>query len=140
MLRNINLSWKCFSPSCCYCCRLIHILLSPPCHFFSLRMRCASCMSFGIIVTHFPWIAHRLVSSKRPTRHASEASWRARTAVLCIRQSDLISWAISQTRRWNGAFLIKRFVFFWYLRISQRATVPGRQRWGFFMPPPKGSV
>jgi hypothetical protein len=55
--------------------------------------------------------------------------------VLCISKSDFMSQAILRTRRWKGAFLIKRSVFFWYLRISQRATVPGRQRWGFFMPP-----
>ena len=24
---------------------------------------------------------------------------------------------------------------FWYLRISRRATVPGRKRWGFLTPP-----
>ena len=30
-------------------------------------------MSFGMIVTRLAWIAHRLVSSKRPTRYASEA-------------------------------------------------------------------
>ena len=27
-------------------------------------------------------------------------------------------------------------MLFWYLRISRSATVPGRKRWGFFMPPP----
>jgi hypothetical protein len=95
-------------------------------HLFSPRMCCASWMSFGMIVTHFAWIAHSLLSSKRQTRYASEASWRARTAVLCIHKSDLKSVAISLTRRWKGAFLIKRSVFFWYLRISRMATVPGQ--------------
>ena len=38
----------------------------------SPRMRRASWMSFGMIVTRLAWIAHRLVSSKRPTRYASE--------------------------------------------------------------------
>lgn len=37
-------------------------------------MRRASCMSFGMIVTRFAWIAHRFVSSNRPTRYASDAS------------------------------------------------------------------
>ena len=102
---------------------------------FSSRMRCANCMSFGIIVTRFAWIAHSLVSWKRPTMYASAASWRARRAVLCIHKSNFKLQAILRTTRWKGAFLIKRSVPFWYLRISQRATVPGRQRWGFFMPP-----
>jgi hypothetical protein len=37
-------------------------------------------MSFGMIVTRLAWIAHRLVSSNRPTRYASQASWSASTA------------------------------------------------------------
>lgn len=41
---------------------------------FSPRSRRASCMSFGMIVTRFAWIAQRLVSSKRPTKYASAAS------------------------------------------------------------------
>ena len=39
-------------------------------HERSPRMRRASCMSLGWIVTRFAWIAHRFVSSKRPTRYA----------------------------------------------------------------------
>jgi hypothetical protein len=100
---------------------LLHFLLSS-----SPRMRCASRMSFGMIVTRFPCIAHSLVSEKRQTRYASKASWRARRTVLCICKSDLKLIAILQTRRWKGAFLINSSVFFWYLRILQRATVPGR--------------
>jgi len=34
----------------------------------SPRIRRASWMSFGMIVTRFAWIAHKLVSSKRPTK------------------------------------------------------------------------
>ena len=34
----------------------------------SPRMRRASWMSLGMIVTRLAWMAHRLVSSKRPTR------------------------------------------------------------------------
>ena len=41
----------------------------------------ASCMSFGMMVTLLAWMAQRLVSSKRPTRYASAASWRAMMAV-----------------------------------------------------------
>lgn len=40
----------------------------------SPRMRLASWMSLGMMVTRLAWIAHRLVSSKRPTRYASLAS------------------------------------------------------------------
>ncbi len=46
---------------------------------------------------------------------------------------------IGQPARYSGSVIdlsnIKRFVFFWYLRISRRAMVPGRQWWGFFTPP-----
>ena len=40
----------------------------------------ANCMSLGIMVTRFAWMAHKFVSSKRPIMYASAASWRARTA------------------------------------------------------------
>ncbi len=116
----------------CSCLSSSLLLLSLPplfhCrhHFLSPWMHCASRMSFGMIVTRFAWIAQSLLSSKRPTRYASKASWRARRAMLCIRISDFKSVAISLTRCWKGAFLIKRSVFFWYLWILRVATVPGR--------------
>ena len=97
-------------------------------------------MSFGMMVTRLAWIAHRLVSSKSPTRYASLASWRAITAELWNRRSVLKSWAISLTRRWNGSFLMRSSVLFWYLLISRRATVPGLYRWGFFTPPVAGAL
>ena len=34
----------------------------------SPRIRLASWMSLGMMVTHRAWMAHRLVSSNRPTR------------------------------------------------------------------------
>ena len=40
-------------------------------------------------------------------------------------RSDLKSWAISLTSLWNGSFLMRSSVDFWYLLISLRATVPG---------------
>ena len=92
------------------------------------------------MVTLLAWMAHKLVSSKRPTKYASEASWRAATAVLWNRKSVLKSWAISRTKRWNGSFRMSNSVDFWYLRISRRATVPGRYRWGFFTPPVAGAL
>jgi len=91
----------------------------------SPRIRRASCMSFGIIVTRLAWIAHKLVSSNSPTRYASEASCKAKTAELWNLRSVLKSWAISLTSLWKGSFLINNSVDFWYLRISRRATVPG---------------
>jgi len=44
-------------------------------------------MSLGIIVTRLAWIAHKLVSSNRPTRYASAASCNASTAWLWKRRS-----------------------------------------------------
>ena len=78
----------------------------------SPRIRRASWMSFGMIVTRFAWIAHKLVSSNRPTRYASEASCNARIAVLWKRKSVLKSWAISRTRRWKGNLRINKSVLF----------------------------
>ena len=46
----------------------------------SPRIRLASWISFGIMVTRLAWMAQRLVSSNSPTRYASEASCRASTA------------------------------------------------------------
>ncbi|CAN1829242.1 hypothetical protein LINPERHAP1_LOCUS32431 [Linum perenne] len=71
-----------------------------------------------MMVTRLAWMAHRLVSSKRPTRYASAASWRARTAWLWKRRSVCKTWAISRTSLWNGSFLMRSSVLFWYLRIS----------------------
>ena len=102
-------------------------------------MRLASWISLGMIVTRLAWIAHRLVSSKSPTRYASAASWSAATAELWNRRSVLKSWAISRTRRWKGSFRIRSSVLFWYFRISLRATVPGLNLWGFFTPPVAGA-
>merc|ERR1712029_183856 len=54
-------------------------------------------------------------------------------------RSVLKSWAISLTRRWNGSFLMRSSVDFWYLLISRRATVPGLYLWGFLTPPVAGA-
>jgi len=105
----------------------------------SPRMRRASWTSFGMMVTRLAWMAHKLVSSKRPTRYASDASWSARTAEDWNRKSVLKSCAISRTRRWNGSLRIKSSVDFWYLRISRSATVPGRYLCGFLTPPVAGA-
>ena len=77
----------------------------------SPRMRRASWMSFGIIVTRLAWIAHKLVSSNRPTRYASEASWKTRSAVDWNLIFFFKSWAISRTRRWKGDFWMRRSLF-----------------------------
>ena len=62
------------------------------------------------------------------------------TAELWKRRSVLKSCAISLTRRWNGSFLIKSSVLFWYLRISLKATVPGLYLCGFLTPPVAGAL
>jgi len=93
-----------------------------------------------MMVTLLAWIAHKLVSSKRPTKYASLASWRAATAELWNLKSVLKSWAISRTKRWKGSLRIKSSVDFWYLLISRRATVPGRYLCGFLTPPVAGAL
>ena len=55
------------------------------------------------------------------------------------RKSLLKSWAISLTSLWKGSLRMRSSVDFWYLRISRRATVPGRYRWAFFTPPVAGA-
>ena len=93
----------------------------------SPRMRRASWTSFGMMVTRLAWMAHKLVSSKRPTRYASDASWSANTAVLWKRKSVLKSCAISRTRRWNGSLRIKSSVDFWYLLRHRNDSSRTRQ-------------
>ena len=76
-------------------------------------------------------MAHKLVSSNRPTRYASAASCSTKIAPLAKFNLPLKSWAISRTSRWKGSLLIKSSVDFWNRRISRRATVPGLYRCGF---------
>ena len=91
------------------------------------------------MVTRLAWIAHKLVSSKRPTRYASDASWSARTAEDWNRKSVLKSCAISRTRRWNGELADQEFRGLLVRRISRSATVPGRYLCGFLTPPVAGA-
>ena len=99
----------------------------------------ANWTSFGMMVTLLAWIAHKLVSSNKPTKYASDASCKAKTAEDWNRKSVLKSWAISLTNLWNGNFLMSNSVDFWYLRISLNATVPGRYLCGFLTPPVAGA-
>merc|ERR550514_2648607 len=85
----------------------------PDAYARSPRIRRASWMSLGMMVTRLAWMAHRLVSSKRPTRYASEASWSATTADDWKRRSVLKSCAISRTRRWKGSLRMSSSVDFW---------------------------
>lgn len=85
-------------------------------------MRRASWISLGMIVTLLAWIAQRFVSSNKPTRYASAASWSASTAWLWNLKSVLKSWAISRTNRWNGSLRIRSSVLFWYFLISLLQT------------------
>merc|ERR1719430_2808544 len=93
-----------------------------------------------MMVTLLAWMAQRLVSSKSPTRYASLASCRAPTAADWNRRAVLKSCAISLTNLWNGNFLIRSSVDFWYRLISRRATVPGLYLCGFFTPPVLGAL
>jgi hypothetical protein len=96
-------------------------------------MRQARTRSLSLMGTCLPCCAHKLVSLKTSTMKYSAASWRARRAVLCIRRSlflDMLC-TIPCTRRWKGAFLMRRSVVFLNFWISLRATVPGCQRQGF---------
>merc|ERR1740117_1467918 len=106
----------------------------------SPRILRASCMSLGMMVTRLAWIAQRLVSSKRPTMQASEASWRARTAELWKRRSCLKAEAMSRTSLWKGSLRMRSSVDFWNLRISRRETVPGLNLWGRLTPPARAAL
>ena len=97
----------------------------------SPRIRLASWMSLGMIVTRFACMAHKFTSSKSPTRYASAASCRALKAWAAILKSCLRSCMSSLTSHLNGACLISSFVLLWYLLISLRATVPGLYLCGF---------
>merc|ERR1712153_183769 len=80
-------------------------------------------------------MAQRLVSSKRPTMEASEASWRARTAEDWNLRSFLKFPAISLTSLWKGSLRMRSSVDFWNFLISLRATVPGLNLWALLTPP-----
>jgi hypothetical protein len=95
-------------------------------------MQQARIRSLTMMVTHLPCNAHKLVSLKTSIMRYSAASWRARTAVLCIHRLLFPCFSASScTRRWKGAFLMRRIVFFLNLRISLAATVPGHQWQGY---------
>ena len=76
-------------------------------------------------------MAHKLVSSNKPTRYASATSCSARIAPLAKFNLPLKSWAISHTSLCKGSLLINSSVDFWNRQISRRATVPGLYQCGF---------
>ena len=79
----------------------------------SPRIRLASSMSFGMMVTRLAWMAHRLASSNSLTRYASAASWRHSIAADWNCRSVLKSWAISLTNLWKGNFRMSSAEVFW---------------------------
>ena len=79
----------------------------------SPRIRLASRMSFGMMVTRLAWMAHRLVSSNNLTMYASVASWRHSIAADWNRRSVLKSWTISLTNLWKGNFRMSSAVLPW---------------------------
>ncbi|CAA6663777.1 unnamed protein product [Spirodela intermedia] len=86
-------------------------------------------MSFGMMVTRFAWMAHRLVSSKSPTKNSGALETEISLEVL----GDLPDQALERELADSSS------VLFWYLRISLSATVPGRNLCGFFTPPVAGA-
>ncbi len=78
-------------------------------------MQQARTISFFMMMTCLPCIAHKLVSLKTSTMKYYAASWRARRAELCIHRALFLdmSCTILFTRCWKGAFLMRRSVFFW---------------------------
>ena len=95
----------------------------------------ASFMSFGIIVTCFACIAHKLVSSNSLTRNASAASCIAKTVVGVRQRSNCIPCKISLTRHRNGSLQISSSIDIWNFLISLNATVPGQNWCSLFTPP-----
>ena len=97
-------------------------------YILSSQILLANCMSFGIMVTLFACIAHKLVSSNNNTKYASTAS-----CIAIITAGDILntippcsmSCTISHTYRSKEALLIESSVDFWYLLISLSTTVPG---------------
>ena len=81
-------------------------------------------MSFGMIVTHFAWIAQMFTCFRSPIKNASAASCKASTAELCSFNPSLHFFTISLTSLWKGTFLIRRSTPFWYFWISFRACIP----------------
>ena len=81
-------------------------------------------MSFGMIVTHFVWMARMFACSRSPTKNASPASCKASTAELCNFNPSLCFCLISLTSLWKGTLLMRRSVPFWYFWISFRACIP----------------
>jgi hypothetical protein len=111
---------------CHHCMLLLLINISQALPIGIPWMRQARTISFFMMVTRLPCIAHKLVLLKTSTMKYSAASWRARASVLCIHRLLFPNFsAILCTRRWKGAFLMRRSVFFWNFWISPRATVPG---------------
>ena len=115
-LGTLGWSWK--GPNFVLGLSVIFYVLSP----WILLM---SWISFGIIVTHLAWMAHKFVSSKSPTRYTSHASCSPIIAEAWILISEFVCHRILYTSLWKGHFLISSSVLFWYLCISLNATVPG---------------
>ena len=82
-------------------------------------------MSFGMIVTHFTWMAQMFACSRSPTKNASPASCKASTAEFCNFNPSLHFCTISLTSLWKGTLLMRRSTPFWYFWISFRACIPG---------------
>ena len=84
----------------------------------------ANCMSFGMIVTRFVWMAQIFASSRSPFRNASPTSCNASTTELCNFSPSLCFCTISLTSLWKGTLQMSKSAPFWYFWISFRACIP----------------
>lgn len=84
-------------------------------------------------VTRFAWIEQRYASERKQTRNASAASCKHSMDACCHRNSAPNGWRSSKiclTNRAKGAFRMRRWVVFWYCRISFSAKFPCLWRLG----------
>ena len=96
-------------------------------------MHQASWISLGIIVTLLAWMAQRLMSSMRPTKYASTASYRHKMACPWKHRSYLsTSRAFLQTNHEKGNFWIRSSMLLWNQQMSRRATIPSWYFQAFF--------
>ena len=81
-------------------------------------------MSFGMIFTHFVWMAQVFACLRSPIKNASPASCNTSTTELCNFNPSLHFCMISLTSLWKGTLLMRRSAPFWYFWISFRACIP----------------
>ena len=91
------------------------------------------------MVTLLAWIAHKLVSSNKPTKYASDASCKAKTAEDWNRKVSLEILGDFSDQSLERQLSDEQFVDFGTCGFSLNATVPGRYLCGFLTPPVAGA-